>query len=317
MSKVFHAYDNKLGRIVCLKLLDKVKTAKFEERFTNQGLDKPSEGAVCMALKHPNCVATYEHGITTKGEPYLVMEWIDGLGLNYLIETKSPQLNGNRINYLKQLCDAVEYLHDQKFLHRDLCPRNVMVTKEGVVKLIDFGLTIPYTPDFCRPGNRTGTADYLAPEIIKRQTTDHRVDLFALGVTAFEIFTGAAAVGAVAVERGDAAAAPEHAAARPEGPEPGAGRRPVCGLCGRRSPRSRPTATRRLGAPTRRSSTWNGTTTENRGVRLKSAAAATAAVSTRRIRGPRHSNSQPASSASCTSSSLNPPSGPTATSCDA
>ena len=145
MSKVYHAYDNKLGRMVCLKLLDKVKTAKFEERFTNQGLDKPTEGAVCMGLRHANCVGTYEHGKTTKGEPYLVMEWIDGLGLNYLIETKSPQLKGNRIEYMKQLCDALEYLHQQKFLHRDLCPR-VMVTKEGVVKLIDFGLTIRARP---------------------------------------------------------------------------------------------------------------------------------------------------------------------------
>jgi len=190
MSKVWHAYDNKLGRMVCLKLLDKLKTAKFEERFTNQGLDKPSEGVVCMSLRHPNCVVTYEHGKTTDGEHYLVMEWIDGVGLNYLIETKNPQLNGNRVDFLKQLCDAVGYLHGQKYLHRDLCPRNVMVTKEGVVKLIDFGLTIPYTPDYCRPGNRTGTADYLAPEVIKRQTTDHRVDIFALGVTAFEIFTG-------------------------------------------------------------------------------------------------------------------------------
>jgi serine/threonine protein kinase len=190
MSKVFHAYDNKIGRMVCLKVLDKVKTAKFEERFTNQGLDKPSEGAICMAIRHPNCVVTHEHGRTTQGEPYLIMEWIDGLGLNYLIETKSPQLKGNRVNYLKQLCDAVEYLHGAKFLHRDLCPRNVMVTKEGEVKLIDFGLTVPYTPDYCRPGNRTGTAEFLAPEIIKRQSTDHRVDVFALGVTAFELFTG-------------------------------------------------------------------------------------------------------------------------------
>ena len=65
--------------------------------------------------------------MTTDGEPYLVMEWVEGLGLNYLIETKSPQLKGNRINYLPQLCDAVQYLHAQKFLHRDLCPRNVMV----------------------------------------------------------------------------------------------------------------------------------------------------------------------------------------------
>ena len=143
-----------------------------------------------MALNHPNLVRSYEFGQTLKGEPYLVMEWIDGLGLNYLIETKNVQLNGNRMNYLGQLCDAVQYLHDTKFLHRDLCPRNVMVDKEGVVKLIDFGLTIPYTKEFCQPGNRTGTMDILAPEIIKRSRTDHRVDLFALGVTAFELITG-------------------------------------------------------------------------------------------------------------------------------
>lgn len=190
MSRVFRTYDSQIGRMVCLKILDKDKTARFEARFSNQGLEKPSEGAICMSIRHPNCVATYEHGKTTKQEPYLVMEWIEGLGLNYLIETKAPQLKGNRINFLKQLCDAVDYLHGQKWLHRDLCPRNVMITKEGEVKLIDFGLTVPYTPDYTKPGNRTGTADYLAPEIIKRQSTDHRVDIFALGVTAFEIFTG-------------------------------------------------------------------------------------------------------------------------------
>ena len=95
-----------------------------------------------------------------------------------------------------------------------------MVTKEGVVKLIDFGLTVPYTPDFCRPGNRTGTANYLAPEIIKRQTTDHRVDLFALGVTAYETVHRPAALGAIAVERRDAAPTPQHAAPRSERPQP-------------------------------------------------------------------------------------------------
>jgi serine/threonine protein kinase len=189
MSKVFQAYDNKIGRVVALKILDKEKTTKFEERFRILGLDRPSEGEICMMLRHPNLVATYEHGITTKGEPFLSMEWIEGLGLNYLIETRSKQLDGNRINYLSQLADAVQYLHDQRFLHRDLCPRNVMINAEGLVKLIDFGLTIPYKPEFCRPGNRTGTAEYLAPEIIKRQSTDHRVDLYALGITAYELFT--------------------------------------------------------------------------------------------------------------------------------
>lgn len=190
MSKVFKAYDKELGRPVCLKLLDKVKTKKFEERFKIMGLKKPPEGEVCIALNHLNCVKTYEHGITTEGEPFLSMEWIDGLGLNYLIETNSPQMQGKKVNLLSQLCDAISYLHGEKYLHRDLCPRNIMVDKDGVIKLIDFGLTIPYTPSFCQPGNRTGTVDYLAPEVIKRMTTDHRVDLFALGVTAYEMFTG-------------------------------------------------------------------------------------------------------------------------------
>jgi serine/threonine protein kinase len=118
------------------------------------------------------------------------MEWVEGLGLNYLVDIRAPQLAGNRINYLSQLADAVQYLHDNKWLHRDLCTRNVMINQEGVVKLIDFGLTIPYSPEFCSGYNRTGTPDILAPEIIKRKAIDHRVDLFALGVTAYEVFTG-------------------------------------------------------------------------------------------------------------------------------
>lgn len=191
MSKVYRAYDREIGRNVCLKLLDKLKTQKFEERFKGMGLKKPSEGDICMSLRHENIVRTYEHGLTTEGAPYLVMEWVEGFGLNYLVETRNAQLNGNRINYLCQLCDAVQYMHDSKYLHRDLCPRNVMVDQDGVLKLIDFGLTIPYKPEYCQPGNRTGTADYLAPEIIKRKTTDHRVDVFALGVTAYEMFTHA------------------------------------------------------------------------------------------------------------------------------
>lgn len=190
MSKVYQAYDKELGRTVALKVLDKAKTQKFEEKFRLMGMPKPPEGEICTLLRHDNIVNTYEQGLTTDGEPCLIMEWVEGLGLNYLIETKHQQLNGNRINFIGQLCDALDYLHGQKYLHRDLCPRNIMVTTDGVVKLIDFGLTIPYTPQFCQPGNRTGTVDYLAPEVIKRTRTDHRVDMFALGVTSFEVFTG-------------------------------------------------------------------------------------------------------------------------------
>jgi serine/threonine protein kinase len=188
MSKAWRARDNELGRMVFLKLLDKEKTAKFEARFP--GLKRPCEGAICMELRHKNIVKTFEHGRTTEGEQYLVQELIEGMGLNFMIETNSPSLEGQRISILVQLAEALEHLHKAGYLHRDICPRNAMVTKDGVVKLIDFGLAIPYRPEFCRPGNRTGTPDYLAPELIKRVPTDHRVDLFALGVTAYEVFTG-------------------------------------------------------------------------------------------------------------------------------
>lgn len=188
MSKVFRAYDRESGKTVCLKVLDKEKTAKFQARF--QGLNRPTEGEVAELMKHKNIVQSFEHGMTTNKEPYVVMELVDGMGLNFLIETRSKQLDGHRIDYLSQLADGIAHMHKVGFLHRDICPRNVMVDKEGVVKIIDLGLAVPYTPPFCKPGNRTGTTNYLAPELIKRQTTDHRVDMFALGATAFEMFTG-------------------------------------------------------------------------------------------------------------------------------
>ena len=187
MSKVWRARDRQLGRIICLKLLDKTKTAQFEARF--KGLQRPNEGVICAGLRHKNIVQTFEHGTTTEGEPFLVMELVEGMGLNFLVETKSPQLNGNRIGYLIQVADGLEYLHSQGYLHRDICPRNIMVTKDGEVKLIDFGLAIPNRGEFLRPGNRTGTPNYLAPEVVRRSATDSRVDMFALGVTAYEVFT--------------------------------------------------------------------------------------------------------------------------------
>jgi serine/threonine protein kinase len=188
MSEVFKAFDKKLGKQVCLKILDREKTEKFEARFA--GLNKPGEGAISAALQHPHIVEAYEHGLTTADEPYLVMEWIAGDGLLSLIESEPARLDGQRVRCLQQLADALEYMHQQKYLHRDICPRNVIVTPEWQAKLIDFGLSVPYRPDFCKPGNRTGTPQYLAPEVLRRAPTDHRVDLFALGVTAYETFTG-------------------------------------------------------------------------------------------------------------------------------
>ena len=216
MSKVYRAYDKELGRNVCLKVLDKVKTESFEGRF--KGLKKPSEGEICMPSATRTSSAPTSTASRTKGEPYLVMEWVEGLGLNYLVETR-PQLNGNRISYLNQLCDAVQYLHDNKWLHRDLCTRNVMIDKEGRGEAHRLRPHDPWTPTFCSGGNRTGTTDILAPEIVRRKPIDNRVDLFALGVTAYEVFLNQLAVGAVAVERGDLPAADERPAPASQGPE--------------------------------------------------------------------------------------------------
>jgi serine/threonine protein kinase len=188
MSRAHRARDRQTNRIVCVKILDKKKTTEFEARFP--GLNKPSEGAICVGLDHKNIVKTFEHGLTTDDEPVLIMEWLEGHGLNFLLQAGGSQLNGKRVDCLVQLADGLAYLHDKRILHRDICPRNVMIGKKGEVKYIDFGLAIPYRPEFCKPGNRTGTVNYLAPEIIKRSTTDHRVDLFALGVMAYEMIAG-------------------------------------------------------------------------------------------------------------------------------
>src|ERR1017187_93453 len=155
MSKVWRARDHQSGKTVCLKILDREKTLKFEARFP--GLKKPSEGEICMMLKHQNIVQTYEHGLTTEKEPYIIMELVEGTGMNFLIENKHKDLDGQRVNFLSQYASGIEHMHKVGFLHRDICPRNVMVNTEGIVKIIDFGLAIPYKPEFCRPGNRTGT----------------------------------------------------------------------------------------------------------------------------------------------------------------
>lgn len=187
MSKVWRALDRTSGREVAVKVLDKVRTRRFEARF--QGLNKPSEGHIAVQLNHPNVVKTYEFGTTLNDEQFLVMELIDGVSLTWLVEMQNEQMQQQRLSLIVQLGEAIEYVHSAGWIHRDLCPRNILVDKSGVLKLIDFGLMVPNTPPFRAPGNRTGTANYMAPELIKRQPTDQRIDIFSYSVTCFEMFT--------------------------------------------------------------------------------------------------------------------------------
>lgn len=187
MSKVWRAVDKTTGKTVALKVLDKAKTIRLEQRFV--GLNKPREGEIAVVLKHPNVVRTYEHGITTNDEQFLVMEFLEGVSLSFLVDAQNERMRSHCLAYAIQLGEALNYLHMNDWIHRDLCPRNVVVTNDNVIKLIDFGLMVPNTPEFRRPGNRTGTANYMAPELIKRQTTDQRIDIFSYAVTCFEMFT--------------------------------------------------------------------------------------------------------------------------------
>lgn len=187
MSKVWRATDLQSGRPVALKILDKEKTAKYEARFL--GLNKPCEGEVALSLHHPNIVKTYEFGWTLEDEMFLVMEFVEGVGLALLVDLQNEEMKRYRLRYMIQIGEALNHFHSQRWIHRDICPRNVMIADDKSARMIDFGLVVPDTAMFCRPGNRTGTASYMAPELIKRQTTDQRLDIFSYAVTCFEMYT--------------------------------------------------------------------------------------------------------------------------------
>lgn len=187
MSNFHMARDRETEQIVGLKILDKAKTDALEARF--KGLDKPTEGEIASAIQHPRIVTTYSHGITTNDEQFIVMEFLDGPGLNSLIIGRSKLLDGNRLTLARQAAEALEAVHNAGFIHRDICPRNFVCAKDATsLKLIDFGLTVPAEKEFMMPGNRTGTPNYMAPEVVRRKPTDQRLDIFAYGVSMYELF---------------------------------------------------------------------------------------------------------------------------------
>jgi serine/threonine-protein kinase len=133
-------------------------------------------------------VETYEYGMTNDGLQYIVMEFVKGPGLHQLLYNRDSCLEGHRLQLVRQMAEALEYVHEQKYIHRDVCPRNyIYETDTGNIKLIDFGLSLPAKPEFMQPGNRTGTPLYMAPEVVRRRATDIRLDIFALGVSAYQI----------------------------------------------------------------------------------------------------------------------------------
>jgi serine/threonine-protein kinase len=186
MSQVFRARQRRDGTKVAIKLLDPEKTAAFRRIFA--GLDLPSEGEIAQSLRHPRIVETIEHGLTTDGREYILMELLDGDGLHDWTVRRDQRLSRYRLRLIRWAAEAVAAVHAAGYLHRDICPRNFIADRNGNwLKLIDFGLTIPARPEFLARPNRTGVPRYLAPEVLRMRSIDLRSDLFSLGVTAYEI----------------------------------------------------------------------------------------------------------------------------------
>ncbi len=190
MSNFYVARDREnKNKIVGVKVCDPEKVTFFESRF--KGLHKPSEGVIATSMNHPNVAKTFEFGTTNKGMPYLVMEFVDGPGLQSIVQERNEKLvHGRGLAMIRDMATALAYVHRCQYIHRDVCPRNYICTEDmSVVKLIDFGLSVPNTPPFMQPGNRTGTPLYMAPEIVRRRATDQRVDIFSFGVTCYHLLT--------------------------------------------------------------------------------------------------------------------------------
>ena len=187
MSHVYKAVDNTTGKTVCLKvqIQDKHEAALARAHVDN----RPDEGEIGLKIVHPNVVRTYECGISKEGAHYIVMEFVDGVHLQYVRQATKLGTRG-KVKLLYQAADGLAAMHQAGYIHRDVNPHNVIVTTRNEVKIIDFGLSVPNTPEYRKPGNRTGTLEYMAPELIKREPTDERLDIFAFGVVSYELLTG-------------------------------------------------------------------------------------------------------------------------------
>lgn len=187
MSKVFRAIDNKTGRNICLKVHIPEKNDAAAARACRE--DRPSEGEITAAVVHPNVSKVLDFGLSTNREHFLVMEYVDGFSLQYIRENKSLPKLRHKLEILAQTAEALSAVHAAGFIHHDINPGNILVDRDKHVTLIDFGLAVPNTPAFRKPGNRTGALKYMAPELIRREPIDEGIDIFAFGVLAYEFLT--------------------------------------------------------------------------------------------------------------------------------
>lgn len=138
---------------------------------------------------HEYVISYYEHG-KIEGTPYLLMEYVEGENLKVLQTLADESLSEHVSNILLDMAHALEHVHDSGFMHLDFKPENVMVSRNVNVRLIDFDLALPIPKAPIKLSKNPGTPSYMAPEQLRRAGIDHRVDIFAYGVTAYELLTG-------------------------------------------------------------------------------------------------------------------------------
>jgi eukaryotic-like serine/threonine-protein kinase len=195
MGEVYRARDSRLGRDVAIKVLpslfssDTGRLRRFEQ-----------EARAAAALNHPNILAVFQMG-THEGVPYLVSELLEGETLREQIERGRIAV-GKAIDYGVQIARGLSAAHEKGIVHRDLKPENLFVTKDGRVKILDFGLaklmqpqsgsehSSPTLGEGTEAGVVMGTVGYMAPEQVRGQTADHRADIFAFGAILYEMLAG-------------------------------------------------------------------------------------------------------------------------------
>jgi predicted Ser/Thr protein kinase len=198
MGAVYKARQPGLDRLVAVKILppEISQDSTFIERFTR-------EARALAKLSHPNIVAVYDFG-QADGFCYFVMEYVDGVNLRHAIRAGDLK-SAEALKIVPQICDALQFAHDEGIVHRDIKPENILMDKKGLVKIADFGLAKllgQEAGDISLTGTNQamGTVRYMAPEQMEgARDIDHRADIYSLGVVFYELLTGELPLGRFAV----------------------------------------------------------------------------------------------------------------------
>jgi eukaryotic-like serine/threonine-protein kinase len=191
MAEVFRARDIRLDRVVAVKTLrdDLARDATFQARFRR-------EAQSAASLNHPSIVAVYDTGEDSSGPshvPYIVMEYVDGRTLRDLLRDDRRLLPERALEITDGVLRALDYSHRSGIVHRDIKPGNVMLTRNGEVKVMDFGIARAVSDaqaTMTQTAQVIGTAQYLSPEQARGERVDARSDLYSTGCLLYELLTG-------------------------------------------------------------------------------------------------------------------------------